>query len=268
MLDARRREPTRVEIVEELRHVETERLGVLAQHRGREVVRVLEQPPVHLPEFALATSSEHGLRSALALLEAWNRARTKHHAHVVAIVLDEVPHDLPAAAARRTRVVGPDDDRDQRLLTADRMLVGVEVDDEATQIDVERRLLDLGLGRTGREREQARQPQQRQRPPAYGRSQPVYGRKSSLHRWAPRRGWPFRCSCHVSPPSSLPGLLDRGRAHHTEPAIGRLVLRSGLDRSLSRDQRASRRRLISGPISEAEEPGAGAHESRRRSSDR
>ena len=135
-------EGAEVEAVEEARHVEAERLGVGLEGRAIEA-HVPEEEAVHRPELALGAGGERRLGRALAVAEAGDGQAAKHHAQVVAVVLEQVVEDLPGARAGRAGVVGEHDDGDQRGGAAERGVVGPEIGTVAGLRD--RR----GLGRSG-----------------------------------------------------------------------------------------------------------------------
>jgi hypothetical protein len=121
--DPRAAEGAEVEVLEEARHVEAERLGVGLE--GRAVERGPEQPAVHRPELPLGPGRERGLGRALTVAEAGHGQAARDDPEVVAVVLEQVVEDLPGAGAGRAGVVGEDDHGDQRGAAAQAGVIGL-----------------------------------------------------------------------------------------------------------------------------------------------
>jgi hypothetical protein len=127
MLGPRPAEGAEVEVVEEARHVEAERLGVRLE-AGPVEAGLAEQAPVHGPELALGAGGEGGLGGTLGVEEAGRGQAAEDDPEVVAVVLEQVLQDLGGARAGRAGVVGVDDDRDERLGAALEVVIGGERD--------------------------------------------------------------------------------------------------------------------------------------------
>jgi hypothetical protein len=126
MLDPRPAEGAEVEVVEEARHVEPSAsawaLRVARSKRGSlNRRRCIGQNWPWAPAARAASAAARRRRSR-------GGQAAEHDPEVVAVVLEQVLEDLGGARAGRAGVVGVDDDRDERLGAALKVVIGGERD--------------------------------------------------------------------------------------------------------------------------------------------